>query len=320
MSEQFPEGTTPSEAVLHEIDQVQGSTEETTQESTVPATTEPANIPPEVAVPNSEEPGIRDLSHMQSEEHLYEQGFDSDGNDRPFNRYFDFDSDDEEEDDIPVRTEERSPEDAATAATAVTADAAAEKEVDLSAVHEDIPDDEFNKLKVGELKLQLKLRKQTISGKKDELKTRLRVTLAEKKPKYTAEQLEAMERAGKKKKKDDDAAADGMKSFPRTAFWKPLVPNSEIVYNPENPTFFCARPPTLPKDGDITQVKTKHNFTERIDVPLFKGRDVRDKLGRGGRIMKDPTTKKPINSICLTDGCVTASGGGPSCSGPWVRF
>jgi hypothetical protein len=50
--------------------------------------------------------------------------------------------------------------------------------------------------------------------------------------------------------------------------WKVLVANSKAVAEPENPTFTCARAPTVPVDKAAT-VPVKHHFDERFARPPF---------------------------------------------------
>jgi hypothetical protein len=122
-----------------------------------------------------------------------------------------------------------------------------------------------------QLRIELKLRQQSLSGVKFKLKDRLIKAFDKKVPKYT-------EKALAKKKLDDIEAktkntTQGLSSFSKTAFWKELQPNLAVVEELPNPTFKIQRihAPTAQQE-DAAHVPVKHDFDHRFDVPHLLGR------------------------------------------------
>ena len=89
---------------------------------------------------------------------------------------------------------------------------------------EPIHDNILPSMKIPQLKEELELRNETVSGNKDALIAQLRAALL--KPKYMLEELELVCNATKKKKAITNTTS-GLKSFPITAWWRPLIPNKK---------------------------------------------------------------------------------------------
>ena len=117
-----------------------------------------------------------------------------------------------------------------------------------------------------QLKNELKLREQLISGTKFKLKDRLLKALEKKLPNYTVESLAKKKASAAEAKKKDPI--DELSSFSKTAFWKELKPNEAAVEEPANPTFKIQRvcAPTVP-EVNAGHVLVKNNFDHRFDVP-----------------------------------------------------
>jgi len=149
-----------------------------------------------------------------------------------------------------------------------------------------IDDDVLKGMTCPKLKIELKLRNETVGGNKNELVARLRSALL--KPKYTTEELELVRNATKKKAPAKNTTS-GLKSFPTTAWWRPLIPNEEVLVDPTNPSFNNkVRPPTV-EHRDIGKVFGKHNFDEHFDIPLYATMDPahQQRRGRDVYVMKN---------------------------------
>jgi hypothetical protein len=103
-------------------------------------------------------------------------------------------------------------------------------------------------MNLAQLKNELKLRQQSLSGAKFKLKQRLIKALDKKVPEYTEESLAKKKAAAAEAKKKNPT--QGLSSFSKTAFWKVLKPNEAIVEEPANPTFKIQRvhAPTIPQE------------------------------------------------------------------------
>ena len=60
-----------------------------------------------------------------------------------------------------------------------------------------------------------------------------------------------------------------MTYFPKTEYWRPLVPNVESVEETTNPSYknYCS--PSVGK-YEVEFVLVKHNFSIRFRIPTFK--------------------------------------------------
>jgi hypothetical protein len=106
-------------------------------------------------------------------------------------------------------------------------------------VHVPIDSDRLNKMNMVELRNELKLRQQAVTGRKLELRDRLIEALEKKLPKYTEESLAKKKDAATEAKKKNPI--QGLSSFSKTAFWQELNPNEAAVEEPANPTFKIQR-------------------------------------------------------------------------------
>ena len=140
-------------------------------------------------------------------------------------------------------------------------------------IHVVIHPDVVEKFKVDELRHELKLRGQSPMGKKDELKARLVKALNEKIPVTVNVVTSGTGGKGKKggsKKKDAVKSKIG-RGFPLSAKWRPLLPDSEVVAEPLNPTFKLPRAPTI-TEQDAAYVPPKYNFSNyTFAIPKFTG-------------------------------------------------
>ena len=108
------------------------------------------------------------------------------------------------------------------------------------------------------------------------------MAISQKKPKFTDKQIKEAE--GKQKAPEINPT-DGLKSFPKSAYYQELKPNKERVVKPPNPSFTTHRAPTVAK-RDAGKDFIKHDFDEEeFDIPLFKTTDKKMKRGRNGHVM-----------------------------------
>ena len=151
--------------------------------------------------------------------------------------------------------------------------------------HIEIKPEIVEKLKVDELRHELKLRSQPVRGKKDELKVRLLKALSDKIPvSVSANKAGDAGAKGKKggggKKKKDTVKSNVGRGFPLSAKWRPLLPDTETVSEPLNPTFKLPRAPTI-TEQDAEFVPPKYNFSDyKFSIPKFTGRIEKEKVGR----------------------------------------
>ena len=151
-----------------------------------------------------------------------------------------------------------------------------------------IDEDTLKKLKVAELKEELKIRNQPVYGKKDVLLLRLRDALSAKKVVFTPAELEKVKANNKKQTKSTmttEKTSVG-KGFPATAYWRDLVPVANTVEEPENPHFEKPRAPTI-SEADAEYVPQKYNFSETFDIPYFGGIYHRPQFTRQGKLKRD---------------------------------
>jgi hypothetical protein len=108
-------------------------------------------------------------------------------------------------------------------------------DMDIVPDHVPIDSDTLNKMNLVQLRNELRLRQESSSGDKFQLKKRLKEALDKKLPKYTAESLAKKKAAATEAKKKN--TAQGLSSFSKNAFWKGLKPNEAVVQEPTNPSF-----------------------------------------------------------------------------------
>ena len=214
---------------------------------------------------DSPSPAREDLRSIQHNEYRFQDGFDSDGYDNPYVPPFVETVTEEDDDNVPTYTK------APIVATATTT-------TTTSGTIEPIDEATLNGMKIPQLKEELKLRKQpTSAGNKAALIERLRAALL--KPKFTIDEL-STEKVAKTKTN----TTSGLKTFPPTAWWRPLVPNEERVDEPLNPSFQSSRAPTV-EARDTEKDFIKHNFDEQFDIPVFMATDEKHRRGRNNKLL-----------------------------------
>ena len=206
------------------------------------------------------------LSRLSLLESKFDDGYDSDGERGPWCDVIGLEGEqDYDEDEIPeIQVEGVMEEEDVNVSEACSIDT--EDTPPLPADdHIPIEEDAVKKMKMSELKDELKKRRQPISGNNATLVERLLSALSNKIP------------VGNKKnhtpKKSDKSKGGGIvaKSFPDTAYWRVLKPKNEKVDEPNNATFKNPRAPTIP-EIDAEYVPTKHDFDTHITRPVFTGK------------------------------------------------
>ena len=130
----------------------------------------------------------------------------------------------------------------------------------------DIPEEQFKKLKVVELKSELAKRGQPVSGLKNVLVERLKAALQQRLPILTQANQAAR-------------SVDDLTGFSPNAHWKALVLNDKSVVELLNITGLCA--PTIP-DDNATFIPQKHNFSETFDRAPFLEKEKVPRCHRNG--------------------------------------
>ena len=205
-------------------------------------------MPPESPYKITDEPGINEPPPARvisnADDDKYEEGYDSEGEIGPF-----FDAvADEIEANVEVEDED------AGLPTTMGGDGtnAAPAEGDKADWY--VAKGDVIKLKMEDLKAEIRRRGVVPKGKKGDLQNMLRECVAKRLP---------IVEGGP----DKNAAALG--GFPVGSKWKMLVPLSDLVPEPVNE--FAFRPPTLGEGESPTT--PKQNFQERFDRPVFQGKD-----------------------------------------------
>ena len=223
-----------------------------------------------------------DRQYLSRNEKRFEDGYDSEGDDGPYvPPYVETVVDENEDTVVPNFSTAPTKDDTTTTTTT------AETPNDIpKGVIVPIDDDVLKKMTNPKLKQELKLQNETVGGNKNELIARLRSALL--KPKYTTEELELVRNATKKKAPAKNTTS-GLKLFPTTAWWRPLIPNKEVIVDPTNPSFNNkVRPPTV-EHRDIGKVFGRHNFNEEFDISLYATMDPahQQRRGRDVYVMKN---------------------------------
>ena len=224
-------------------------------------------------------PTQEDRQYLSHNEKRFEDGYDSKDHDRPY---------------VPPYVETVDKNEDTIVPTWATAPIVDNTTTTITETPNDIPkgvivpidDDVLKKMTNPKLKIKLKLRNKTVGGNKNELVAQLRAALL--KPKFTTEVLELVRNATKKKATAKNTTS-GLKLFPTTAWWRPLIPNEEVIVDPENPSFNNkVRPPTV-EQRDVGKVFGKHNFDEEFDIPLFATTDQahQQRRERDAHVMKN---------------------------------
>ena len=156
----------------------------------------------------------------------------------------------------------------------------------------------IDQLKVAELKKELKKRKCAVGGNKGELIARLKKAAAEGEPICNRRNKKG---AAFKASKPEKAELTGFRPEMK---WKVLVANEDSMPEPENPTFSCARAPTVPEE-EAEVVPVKYNFNESFDQPTFSGTYKEDDRYANGRVKLGLGRKaKRVKQMCKKGGKV----------------
>mmetsp|Transcript_3515 Transcript_3515/g.5447 ORF Transcript_3515/g.5447 Transcript_3515/m.5447 type:complete len:534 (-) Transcript_3515:133-1734(-) len=186
-------------------------------------------------------------------EAAWENGYDSDGNQGPFYDAVELEGEQIYDEEALVEAVADLPGDVSTA----------------GGTSEDVfvllTQDEINKLKVAELKEELKKRGIKGKGKKAELQEQLIKAMEEKRPVLSQASLSAS---------TGDASMQ----------WMPLVPEDACVEEPQN-SVDC-RAPTVPEE-EAGIIPVKHNFQETFPRPDFEGKFHAVQRRRNGSVRKD---------------------------------
>ena len=206
------------------------------------------------------------LSRLSSLESKFDDGYDSDGERGPWCDVIGLEGEqDYDEDEIPqIQVEGVMEEDDVNVSEAchINTEDTPPPSVDT---HIPIEEDAVKKMKMPELKDELKKRRQPISGNKGALVERLLSALSNKIPVGNT-------KSHKPKKSDKSKGGEIVgKSFPDNAYWRVLKPKNEEVDEPNNATFKNPRAPTIP-EIDAEYVPTKHDFDTHITRPVFTGK------------------------------------------------
>ena len=242
----------------------------------------------EVAVNTS--PRLRNLSNVKVLEKKFCDGYDSDGENGPFNNMEELEGPqmvDEEE--LPVgklveaRIEENNDDRTVIQGNFV-----------------DIAEDRLRTMKRDELKEELRLRGQALSGNKDALLSRLKEALVN----NIGIGYSNKENVNKQKNTKEKKKPAGMGAFCEGAYWEVLQADDTPVQEPANINFKKARAPTIPEE-DAIHVPVKYNFSKnKFDVPEFKGKMQKVVRWANGNAKKDKNGKFLMESSNITAGCV----------------
>ena len=229
-------------------------------------------------------PHRKSLNDFRKNESKFEDGYDSDGAAGPF-----FDCLEEEGDQI----FDEEDLDLVDAMAAIIMEDDKEKEGDVIDVVEEVPkhvpiaENILVKLKVAELRLELKMRNCPVSGKKPELVCRLREALAKEIPVSVSLQ----------NKRTDTGKEKLNQIFHPTAFWKELECEKDATAEPENPTFNNARAPTMKSAHAPTMGGSVIIFRSNITSRRFlNGKNLTGSMKRWTNLQMGPSKKQRWDS------------------------
>ena len=267
------------------------------------------STPPFRELVTEESPRLRNLANLCKLEDNFDFGYDSDGELGPF-----FDMEDVEGVqmfDEPVLGEEPPPETPEDNNENEVCEAEENNQPKGSnsgdnvappapTGHVPIEEDELLKLNRDQLKHQLRIRGQKLSGNKSEMLERLQKALEEKLPVVGAKK----KTGNKNKKKKNDNKEKGMGAFAETAYWRVLEPDEEPTEEPSNPSFKNPRAPTI-EERDAKYVPVKFGFSNhKFSIPSFSAVVERISRWANGREKKDSKGKAQTEKIKRETGCV----------------
>ena len=154
----------------------------------------------------------------------------------------------------------------------------------------------MKKLKVSELREELKKRRKATGGLKAVLLDRLREAMTSEAPVYSSPEIVPT------KKKAKNA---GVYDLPSDAWWK-ILQTKSTVEEPTNLTFRLPRAPTVNPE-DAATVPVKFNFAEKFNRPKFAGVSRRDVQFANGTIKKQRDGTHAYEDVVRYDGCIDNS-------------
>ena len=153
------------------------------------------------------------------------------------------------------------------------------------------------KLKLGEIREELRKRKQPTIGLRAVLLACLRQAMLDEAPVYAESDLAPPPKKANKK------AKAGVYDLPEDSWWKMLETHSSVV-EPKNSRFKQPRAPTINAE-EAKYVPQKFNFAETFEQPQFEGVVETEEKNRNGTTKKDrngaPVFKSTVRHEGLPD-------------------
>ena len=244
-----------------------------------------------IEVPKKMSPQQKNLNNIINIEHKFAEGYDSDGELPSFNIELTEGTQDFDEDAVFL-----------TPTRPTTTNVEASEEPSVTHVHIPISEEEIKRLKLKDLRNELKKRLQPTHGKKAELIERLKDALVKQLPVVPLEEQQ-------KKAKNLNSNYNNKNLcdlFAPTAYWEELFPLEDIVDEPENPNFSQPRAPTI-EERDAAFIPVKHNFKEVFDRPVFKATKDVIELGRNNSIKYNRNKTVKRRTVARVDGGVNST-------------
>ena len=218
------------------------------------------------AEPSPQQLNLRNIARREAR---FEDGYDSDGEIGPFNDVFEVEGPHDFDEDAVLEM---------AAPPTVTKAGVVEGNTKVPPppaagppIHVPIEDTAFKEMMKPDLIHEVKIRGQLAQNawKKATLMRSLLAALKDKK--VVCGIIEQNKNKGIGGGKDKETPGNEVgKVFASTAKWRMLTPNEEVDEEPANDTFCLPRAPTI-DERDVKYVPVKHNFDEKVDIPVFKG-------------------------------------------------
>ena len=255
----------------------------------------PKQIPEQVHMnPVDTTPSERNLQHIERMEEAFEDGYDTDKEIGPFWGATHIEGEQDPEERPLESINGAGNADGNMPTVGESSGGSAEESAHGSADRKKtigITIDEILSKKAKWIELELRLRLLSTTGSKRIKANRLHERWGIRRFDTIEEANAAKAKLPKKKK-----VIDTLKTFPGTAKWLQLLPNSVAVQEPANPTFRQPRAPTI-KAEHAAFVPKKYEFDETFEVPLFMGTTERTVRDQRGKIKLDAMTGRPQKTI-----------------------